>query len=80
MKGPLISKCVYQVHFPEVLSLIQTKFSKFKTSFVFEIREVSDTLMLNADVSRYTCVIKCPDTLSRFVDVLIGVEINFFPP
>ena len=36
--------------------LFRPKFSKVKTSFVVEIREVSDTLTLNADVSDDTPV------------------------
>ena len=36
--------------------LFRPKFSKFKTSFFFEIREVSDTLTPNVDVSDDTPV------------------------
>ena len=36
--------------------LFRPQFSKFKTSFFVEIREVSDTLTPNVGVSRYTPV------------------------
>ena len=46
----LEAACDIAIHYMKCQRLFRPKFSKFKPSFVVEIREVSDTLTLNADV------------------------------